>query len=71
MNIENQARESAATERQHQKQRETAMDTRAKAETQSPNRDGIEESAREHTTHQRQQEENRQSKMQRRAQDNS
>lgn len=69
MNIENQARESAASDRQHQKQRETMMDARAKAETQMPAKDGLEESVREGTTSQRHHDENQQANMQRRAQD--
>ena len=69
MNIENQARESAATERQHQKHRESSMDSRAKHEAQTPPKDGVSESAREGATNQRQHEENRQASMQRRAHD--
>jgi hypothetical protein len=68
MNIEDQARESATTDRQHQKQRESLMDARAKAETQAGTADGVSESAREGATHRRQHDENRQANMQRRAQ---
>jgi hypothetical protein len=69
MNLEPQARESAATERQHQKHRESSMDARAKHETQTPSQDGVSESAREGATSQRQHEGNRQANMQRRAHD--
>ncbi|RZM78706.1 hypothetical protein [Leptolyngbya iicbica] len=67
MDIDKQARESATTERQHQQQREATMESRSKAETAMPSRDGVEESAREGMTHERQHDQNREANMQSRA----
>jgi hypothetical protein len=69
MDIDKQAREAATSERQHSKQRESAMDARAKAETQQnmQTNDSISESAREEATSQRQAEEALKANMQRRA----
>lgn len=67
MTIDNQARESATTERQHQQQREASMESRSKAETAMPSRDGVDESAREGLTSERRHDKNREANMQSRA----
>jgi hypothetical protein len=71
MDIDKQARESATTERQHGKLRESAMDARARAEVQKEmqTNDSISETAREEATSQRQAEEALEANMQRRAED--
>lgn len=67
MNIDNQAREAAATERRHQKLRDSSLEERGKEEIQARHPDGVSESAREHTAHERHQTKKRQSSMQQRA----
>lgn len=54
-------------ERQQQKQRDAAMDSRVRAETRMPSEDGVADSAREAATSQRQHEENIEANMRRRA----
>ncbi len=69
MDINNQAREAAASERQHDKIRESAMDARGKAEVRQNIKtdDSLSEASREAATSQRQSEEALKEKMQRRA----
>jgi hypothetical protein len=71
MDIEKQARDAATEERQHGKLRESAMDARAKAETQQnvQANDSISEAAREDATSQRQADEALEANMQRRAEE--
>lgn len=71
MDINNQAREAATSERQHEKVRESAMDARAKAETRQDlkTNDALSETARENATSQRQADEALEEKMQRRAEE--
>jgi hypothetical protein len=71
MDIDKQARDAATSERQHGKLRESAMDARAKAETQQEmqTNDSISESAREEVASQRKAEEALKSNMQRRAEE--
>jgi hypothetical protein len=67
MDIDKQAREAGAAERQHNKIRESAMDARAKAEAQQnlQTDDAVSAAAREAAASQRKADEIRQSNMQR------
>lgn len=69
MELNNQARENATAERQHNKIREAAMDARGRSETRQnlENNESVSESAREMATSRRQADEALKENMQHRA----